>query len=442
MHRLLDINDLDVGLLGSDQTQRSPGFASMLNKKLVFGEQARAISRLNPGLSANQYWRDLSTQQSSANFPAVRHQADLAWNHLQAFDRSNLKQVSLVAVPSHYGKDQIALLSGVLKSLDVTDTLLCKRSLLMASLYPEAEYQIDFQLHQLVVTKIETKGGEIHCGEMVEHPGLGLLGCSDALLKGIQSRFIDKTRFDPLHHAVTEQQLFNQIMEHLLPQPWRRIDLKIEMDSHENSIELSEQQLRASAENYLQRVSKVLPKGTYVADTLFGNLPIEAGDAIYLAENEAIQALENILAGSSSEDQFSELTAVVAKVRPQRAAASLPKVVAENSAPELKNNAATSSEPPSPAASATHLLLNGLAHPALESLIVAQNNRISIDAKSSDGDAVLARFTSDSGSLVLNPEEGISLNGAKVLGPTPLQPNDLISHQDLAGTLVVIEVAG
>lgn len=443
MSRLLDIKDLEVAMLSSGEVIRSPGYASLENKGLIFGSPARAISRLNPGLSANQYWRDLSTQKSSANLPGIRHQADLAWNHLKTFDAAELQDVSLVAVPSHYSKDQIALLSGVLKSLEVSNSLICKRSLLMAVLYPEAEYQVDFQLHQLVVTKLEKQGAEIICGDMVEFPGLGLLGCSDALLKGIQARFIDKTRFDPLHHAITEQQLFNQLMEQLLPQKWQRVDLKIELEDQKNSIELSEQQLEEAASEYLAKIKTVLPSAPYVADRIFGNLPIGVEDGLYLADEQIVAALDEILPAANPGQEFVELTAVA------NHASSSP----EDSSPRqneqasrLSGQSGETSDRPSMALqeakipSATHLLVDGRAIPLSGALIMAEEHRLSASTRHANSGEVLGRFSAETGRIQVLPETGLHLNGAPISSATDLSARDIISHQDYAGTLVAIEV--
>lgn len=449
MHRLLDINDRDIGLLSAGQIHRAPGYATLDNKELVFGSEARAISRLNPGLSANQYWRDLSTQKSTANFPAIRHQADLVWNQLQSFDSEALKQISLVAVPSHYGKDQISLLSGILKSLNVSETLICKRSLLMASLCPEAEYHIDFQLHQLVVTKMENQGSEIVCGEMVEHPGLGLLGCSDVLLKAIQSRFIEKTRFDPLHHAVTEQQLFNQIMEQLLPQVWSRIDLAIELGDQKSSIELSEQQLELAAQSYLQKIAEVIPEGSYVADQIFGNLPINSDKAILLSDTEITAALEEVLSGADLEQEYSELTAIRSRPKntsiaeaskPVEPVSTVDADEVEMAAVPQKRVVEVSEADTTSQVSPSHILFEGRAQPASSSLIVVQNNRIAVVAKEAASEDIIGRFSFESGKLFLVSDSGLSLNGSPVSGSTELSVKDLISHDDYAGTLVAIRV--
>ncbi len=453
MYRLLDISDIELALQGPDLSVRSPGYASLLNRELVFGDQARAISRLNPAQSANQYWRDLSTQKSSVNLPGVRHQADLVWHHLQSFDRAQLQETALIAVPTHYAKDQISLLSGVLKSLNVSSGLVCKRALLMACLYPDVRYQIDFQLHQLVVTEVEKHGDEIFCGESVEYPGLGLLGCSDALLKGIQARFIEKTRFDPLHHAVTEQQLFNQIMENLLPQQWRRMEFKVDFDGQQNSIELSEQQLQSAAEVYLHRLSQALPDELFVADHILGNLPIDCRPAIFLEPGEIFQALGQILAGAGSAEDFSELTAVAPQVTASEQGTNHPsentRIADENLPPESLTvpvhsplTSGIAVEGDIQRDTVTHILANGVAFPVAAAVIVAANNRIELALESSlaPNQEVLGRFESSSSQSYLRAEKLLNHNGNAFQGITELKVKDLISQEDLAGTLLAIQV--
>lgn len=448
MPHMLDIHDLGVGLIGSDPHVRSPGYASLEGKELIFGDPARAVFRLHPGRSANQFWRDLNTQKVAASFPGVRHQADLVWNHLNRFDKTELSNIDLVTLPSHYAKDQIALLSGILQSLEVSASLLCKRSLLMASLYPEAEYQIDYQLHQLVVTKIERSKDEISCGEMVEYPGLGLLGCCDVLLKGIQAKFIDKTRFDPLHHAETEQQLFNQLMEGLFERPWSRLDLKVEMGEQSNSIELSEKHLLDAAGEYLQKVQQLLPKGVFVADAVFGNLPLQqtTDNARYVRDEHFSAASAALLAqvnsDSNSDSSFAELTALqvtepVSK-RDQDTSSSdeqydqVPKVELEEKPNQThKHNDAS-------LAVATHLLAKGNAVPANGLAVVNTGNRLSLSQESTAAD--LGSFSSNAEGLHLNSTGGLKINGKSIAHTQLLHPDDVISHDDIVGTLVAISV--
>ncbi|GEM_PF-3255565 len=451
MQKMLDIHDLGIGLIGPDQHIRSPGYASLEGKELIFGDSARAVFRLHPGQSANQFWRDLNTQKVAANFPGVRHQADLVWNHLKHFDSFEIGNIDLVTVPSHYGKDQIALLSGILQSVGVGSSLLCKRSLLMASLYPEVEYQVDYQLHQLVVTKIERSNGELSCGEMTEYPGLGLLGCCDDLLKGIQTRFIDKTRFDPLHHAETEQQLFNQLTDGLFKRPWNRLDLKVEMGDQSNSIELSEKHLIDAAGEYLQKIQQVLPSGVFVADSIFSNLPLQLteGNARYVLDEQFSKASISLLSEVNSDTGFAELTVLKATGSASTSTGgkddSTDDVQVSETQTAEKLIVEVEEQPIQPnldiqsvLAVATHLLAKGNAVRAEGLVVVNSGNRLSWSPQTSD--EALGSFSLSDEGLLLSSAGQLRVNGKSAADAQILHPDDVISHDDIAGTLVAISV--
>ena len=70
---------------------------------------------------------------------------------------------------------------------------------------------VDVQLHQTVCSEVTARGGRATLGKIEILHEVGLHAMQDSLLKAIQNRFILSDRFDPLHYAETEQQLFDQL---------------------------------------------------------------------------------------------------------------------------------------------------------------------------------------------------------------------------------------
>lgn len=457
MSTLLDICDLNVGLLQDQNQEFSPGYASIQGKELIFGESARSVFRVQPSKSANQFWRDISTQQISAAFPGVRHQADLVWSHLGSLDRKKLLDIGFVSFPSHYARDQIGLLSGVLQALEIKPSFLCKRSLIMGSQFPEAEYHLDFQLHQLVLTRLIRQNNEITCGEMTEYPGLGLLGCCDALLKGIQTNFIEKTRFDPLYHADTEQQLFNQIVDKLFLKPWSRIDLSVEIQGSVNSIELSENHLETAAKDYLDRIEKILPDAVYVVDNVFSCLPLnKTNQARYMSSNEIFAATEKLKSELDVATEFSELTAIQLNSDDSESYQEPPVLQKEEGQDtDKKPSSPIASETPKPEPktsnvsdtllneSTSHILMEGLAVPVVDICLISKNSQLSwIDTKDITASTeVLGKLkASDQGIVLYEATNGLRLNGKTRSGQSILQVEEVISHDKCIGTLIAIGV--
>ena len=481
MKHMLDINDIAIRLVSLEGANASAGYVSVKGKELVFGEQARSIFSLQPSKSSNQYWRDLSTQKTAASFPSVRHQADLVWNHLGSFGGQALEDLGLVALPSHYTKDQLALLSGILNALGAKDLYLCNRSLLMASAFPHIDYHLDFQLHQLVVTQINRKGTEISAGEMTEYPGLGLLGCCDAVLKAVQARFIEKTRFDPLHHAETEQQLFNQLVDSLFGGVWSGINLSVETSDSARSIELSENHLLEAASEYLQRLEEVLPSGLFVADAIFSCLPLSQTNKDKTAGIERIRVLEPqqifelaeaLKAQLSPASEFSELRAIqLPGLFPPEPAQSPETPAADDTDISQNQTTAFNEETlaldtsPSPALQpeaisesdvaaevsrstgrgTTHLVVKGIALAGSNKLVCATEGRLGCldtDRALTTSADVLGSCSSSAQGLCLASDKGLRINGSLFVDRQILEPEDLISHDDYPGTLVAIQVIG
>ena len=81
---VLEFND--AGLRLSDASGillSSPGYAYVNAKEIEFGERARKRSKVNPLSSYNQFWHKLSLDPFSKPVGNFRHNADIAFSHLQ-----------------------------------------------------------------------------------------------------------------------------------------------------------------------------------------------------------------------------------------------------------------------------------------------------------------------------------------------------------------------
>jgi len=122
-------------------------------------------------------------------------------------------------VPSHYRSSNLQLLLGIAQSLginvkaifngavlSVVDELNRKETVL------DGQYlHLDVQLHQTVVSTVSVNSGVAKLGHIEIIQSVGIQAMQDALLKTLQAHFIQNDRFDPLHNAETEQQLFDNL---------------------------------------------------------------------------------------------------------------------------------------------------------------------------------------------------------------------------------------
>ena len=108
------------------------------------------------------------------------------------------------------------LLLGVSKANDLDITSLISKPVwasLNSGIKESQIVHLDVQLHQTVVSRIEKTSTEITLKGAEVNAELSLQSIQEALLQSLQASFIRDGRFDPLHDAHTEQQLFDQLPE-------------------------------------------------------------------------------------------------------------------------------------------------------------------------------------------------------------------------------------
>tara|TARA_R110000772_G_scaffold63282_11_gene141778 strand:+ start:500 stop:1765 length:1266 start_codon:yes stop_codon:yes gene_type:complete len=219
MTTLIELHDHNVrisspqGLLGE-----SPGYASTAEKTPVFGTQALGLTRLHPQQNFNQFWFQLSLDPLINKNKYFRHQADLAYGHLESISgQFGLSGDTVFAVPSHYTASQLATLLGLVKHCSIDAAGLVDMSLLALANLHEHQHALfmDIQLHQTVLTLVSREGGEIKREKVLPIPGTGLMALYDTWANTITDAFIKQSRFDPLHNADTEQYIYNELQSWL-----------------------------------------------------------------------------------------------------------------------------------------------------------------------------------------------------------------------------------
>lgn len=217
MVEVLHINDNNLLLQNDQRIAGSQGYAWFKGADVVFDlgdEKPVNACRLSPQEMNNRYWQQCEQSAIPMNAAGMRHAADLVWKHLSALkEHFDLEQLVLV-VPSHYREVNLQLLLGVAKACGLNVVGLVNKAVvaLANAGVPDGEYRhIDVQLHQTVCSNITIANGVAKRGDVDVLSDVGIHLMQEALLKGLQSNFIQNDRFDPLHDAATEQQLFDQL---------------------------------------------------------------------------------------------------------------------------------------------------------------------------------------------------------------------------------------
>jgi len=144
----------------------------------------------------------------------MRHAADLVWKHLSDLREQRGLQSLVLVVPSHYRESNLQLLLGIANSSGLNVKGLTNKAVLALHdrvAQPGNYLHVDVQLHQTVVSVVKCDKGNVSLGAIEVLQDVGIHAMQEAILKGLQKNFIQGDRFDPLHDAGTEQQLFNQI---------------------------------------------------------------------------------------------------------------------------------------------------------------------------------------------------------------------------------------
>jgi hypothetical protein len=194
----------------------SPGYALVDGDHLVVGAEARDRARLQPRYVFNRFWDRLALDPLPRPTPAARTQADLACAHL-AHIWHHVREGAdgvVFAVPGSFSRTQLGLLLGIAQScsipvLGMVDAAVAATP---ASDGGRKLLHVDLQLHRAVVTGLRYDASLMRTG-VGTHAEVGLASLHDASVKLIAELFVRHTRFDPLHQAKTEQQLYDLLPE-------------------------------------------------------------------------------------------------------------------------------------------------------------------------------------------------------------------------------------
>lgn len=211
--RILDLNDWELSLYrGAELEVQVPGFALVEAKNLVLGEQAIAEHRRSPLSSHSAYWHRLDASPVRSRNRNIRTSADLVFNQLKYLIQAGSAegQEVVIAVPSHYSKDQLAVLLGIVEQTPIS-TLGLVDSLIASGTTNPGDFVLDVSLHQMTITRLALQEGMVERVTVESVPDGGLLPILDAWLSRIADEFVRETRFDPLRIADTEQQLWSHL---------------------------------------------------------------------------------------------------------------------------------------------------------------------------------------------------------------------------------------
>lgn len=319
---IIELVDSEILARGaSGELLRAPGFALLENKGIATGDAAFRQAWLFPQRSYNQFWHQLNLAPLPAGNQYARHFADLAYAQLDQLHRAlGAPGEVLFAIPGSFSRDQLAILLGLANALPVKTLGLIDAAVAAASGiddYRGELLHLDIQLHQAVITRL--RAADTISRESVEILSeAGLKHFHGGWAQYIANLFIREYRYDPLHTAEGEQQLFSKLpdwLDQLATSP----ETTVALDTPRGSFRLSLQR-SGLVESALPRISRLRDLllrldsgGPLLASYRLGRLPGVAGqlNARVLPEQQVIGACQavadNLVAGTESVDFITHL---------------------------------------------------------------------------------------------------------------------------------------
>lgn len=275
---IIELNDSEIRA-GRDAKiiLRSPGYAVVRKDRLYTGNDALRLAYLNPRETYNRFWDKLNQDALQTPASNYRHHADLAYAHLMAiYQQCGKPGEILFAVPGAYTRDKLALLLGIagacpFQAVGIVDSAVAAA----AAVVDQGRYQhLDIHLHQAVITQLDA-AEQITRTKVEVIDDSGLLRIYAAVSALIADLFIEQSRFDPHHHAVTEQALYDQLPQRLQTlQHGNEVQFEIHYKNTTHQARLRREQLLARLQPIYEKIlQRLAPDRTLLLGDRVNTLP-------------------------------------------------------------------------------------------------------------------------------------------------------------------------
>ena len=307
--RVVHLND--VGIRVSDDGQSatsgasapysSPGYALIDPPRIEFGVGAGAQSRLYPLSTHHQFWHRLDMEAFARPLAHFRHNADIAYSHLQEIARDTaLDGDVIMAVPGSFSRQQLAVLLGLVRQCPFQVVGLVDAGLaLMAGMEKAPQHgliHVELQLHQVVLTRVLVQGEEIVRDAVAVVPTAGWIQMAESVLQLMTSAFVQQCRFNPQHNARSEQFLFDclpQWLKSMGPQAGDNEAAGLISLEHNDTVHRA----RLSLESVRARLTPFYQK---IEQQLLALDPEQSSDLVVAAALHSLPGFEQHLRASSS----------------------------------------------------------------------------------------------------------------------------------------------
>jgi len=421
---LLDLNDADVRLCQDrDELYRGPAVAVFHSGVWHFGQAAQRVARMHPQQTNRRYLGRMDADPLPHPAPGAANHADLVYLHLKEL-APLVSDPLVLAVPSTFNADQLGVLLGICQEVGLEIAGFVDGAVAAASTLDGVGdcCCVEVYQHRFGLTRLALDEGELVRREALEINDCGLEALYDSWANVLADRFVQDTRFDPLHTAATEQQLYNQLDDWLHQgAPAGARDLRVVIDQNDQ-----QRQAEASRASLAERTRQRLrPVGDRLEELQ------AAGEMLVLSERcaalpgmaELLDGLElpwrRLPADAVARGALRHLDRIASRDGQLRLTLRLP--VNGEAAPSPAAGAPAGESPTAePDADPTHLLCGDLAWPLADA-------------------AHGLTLTAHAGGYRLQPDEAVRLNGAPVREPTDLALGDRVRQGERELRLIRVE---
>lgn len=221
----------DAGLLLADRDglrlPSEPGVALADGGELLTGPAAAARRRRSPRLAYDRHWQEPDTAPLGRPYPPGLAAADLVHAHLLALWRRGGRagERLLVAAPGTVSVRQLGVLLGVARAAEVPVAGLVDLALAAAVARAPSQgierpgevgdrLHVEIFQHRAVFTEVDASTGGLTRGRVVAVEG-GWGGLQESWVRWLAETFLRRVRYDPLHDAAGEQELYDRLPEWL-----------------------------------------------------------------------------------------------------------------------------------------------------------------------------------------------------------------------------------
>ena len=211
----LFLDDWNLTLCDAARVLRQePAVALEHGGELRFGAAAIDEARLHPRGSNQDYLGKLNADPLNQPMKAARNHADLTYLHLKALTEEieEVQDGVCVIVPSTVSNDQLGLFLGVAKEAGLPIKGFTDLAALSGAALPTPQHFQFIELNLGRAYLCEVRSNPLTRVETpTEFIDFGISRVLDGWTNVIADQFVTASRFDPLHAADTEQQLYNLV---------------------------------------------------------------------------------------------------------------------------------------------------------------------------------------------------------------------------------------